>query len=139
VRRLEAADLDEVVAFDAPIFGAGRAAVIRSSCERYPGRAFVVEDATGRVSGYLIAGRTAIGPWSAASERAAETLLQAALALAYDDGPRLVLPASNGAGRALLERYGFVQTETLTHMRRGGPADPRDCAHIYAQASLMLG
>ena len=67
VTRLEEGDLVEVAAFDAPIFGADRGAVIRSFWSGCPDRAFVVRDAGDGIAGYLIAGGNHIGPWAAAT------------------------------------------------------------------------
>jgi hypothetical protein len=51
----------------------------------------------------------------------------------------LTLPAGNAPALQLLVRSGFVETERLLHMQRGGGADPRRLQDLYAQASLALG
>ena len=139
VGELTDARLPELMVFDTPLFGADRSAVIRSLLERYPGRSFIAASASGRVAGYLVAGTATIGPWCADSREAAEALLATALALPFADGPRLTFPDANRAGRDLLARYGFEETEALLHMRRGGSADPRQPGLVYGQASLTLG
>jgi ribosomal protein S18 acetylase RimI-like enzyme len=139
LRTFTPADLPAVVAHDGRVFGVARPAVLRSYHARQPQRCFVALDTAGAVAGYIIAGTSTLGPWMARSVAIAEALLRTALALPFDSGPRLTLPAQNADGLALLARYGFVATETLTHMRLGGDADPRQHGQYYAQASLGLG
>ncbi len=139
IRPLAARDVDEVIAFDAPLFGADRGAVIRECRGGQPARAFIARGAGERVLGYLFADGGHIGPWMAATPAAAEGLLGAALGLPYDRPPVLTAPAENADAMALLARQGFTVTERLLHMRRGGTADPRQVRFLYAQTSLTLG
>ena len=132
-------DLEEVVAFDAPLFGANRAAVIAALRSQDPDRAFVARDASGHIAGFLIAAGNHIGPWAAISPREAASLLSVALALPFDSPPFTTCPASNTAAVSLLRGGGFEVTERLLHMRRGGASDPRQTDYLYAQASLTLG
>jgi GNAT superfamily N-acetyltransferase len=136
---LEERDLEEVVAFDAPLFGAPRPDVIAAFWAGDSARSFVARNKEGRIEGYLVAGTNHIGPWTAASERAATRLLSAALALPFDVPPMLTCPGANLSAAALLEPHGFAVTERLLHMRRGGARDPRHPRYLYAQASLALG
>jgi predicted N-acetyltransferase YhbS len=132
-------ELAELAAFDAPLFGASRAAVLRAFWLGSPGRAFVARDSTRGIAGYIMAGGNHIGPWVATSPAAAARLLSAALALPYTAQPFTTCPAQNGNATALLEASGFAVSERLLHMRRGGSRDPRQVAHLYGQASLTLG
>jgi hypothetical protein len=131
--------LPEVVAFDRPLFGAGREQILTAYRATDPRRAFIVRDTAGTLAGYLLASGNHIGPWVATTFQAAEALLSAALALPYTNPPFVTIPGDNAGGVALLERRGFVVTERLLHMRRGGTGDPRRVGCIYSQASLTLG
>ncbi len=142
IQTMTNADIADVIAFDAPIFGAARAAIIPHFYECDPSRAFVARDKTGVIEGFLIAQPLVLGPWSARTPQAAEQLLQAALTLTYDEhepSPRVLFPAANLEAVSLLRRYGFTQSRDLRHMRRGGQADPRDCHQLFGQTNFMLG
>ncbi len=139
VHALGADEVSEAAAFDAGIFGANRVEVIRAYREGSLDRSFIVRGDNGRVEGYLIAGSNHIGPWVGSSPAAAEALLRTALALPFDRPPFVTCPAANAHALALLARCGFVVTERLLHMRRGGTHDPRQPEYIYGQASLTLG
>jgi predicted N-acetyltransferase YhbS len=139
VRLFQPSDLEAVIAFDTPIFGANRAVVVRSYLQQYPERAFVTHDQAGQLSGYLIAQPQNIGPWVAQTPADAQRLLHAALTLPYDNLPGVIVPPGNPtAAAALFARFGFERQRTVTHMWRGAP-DPRDCSRMYGQASFMLG
>jgi hypothetical protein len=132
-------DLADVVAFDAPIFGAERPAVLRSFWRAAPERALLARGDDGRIAGFLFSNESHIGPWSALTPRAAEQLLSAALAMPWRVPPMLTCPADNRDAIALLGRTGFVVTERLLHMRHGGTSDPRQTVYLFGQASLTLG
>lgn len=132
-------DIEEMIAFDAPIFGANRSAVIWSFCAANPPGVFLARDTAGRMVGYLITSQTHIGPWVATSSSAASALLSTALRLPFKNPVYTTCPAANDDAIALLSAHGFVVSEQLLHMRRGGAADPRRTEHIYSQASLTLG
>lgn len=132
-------DLDEVVAFDTPIFGGDRRRVLAEFLGRSPERAFVARDAGGRVAGYLLAQPQNLGPWVAASPESAEDLLAAALSLPFEPAPRVLAPGANPAVRELLCRHGFAAQRSLRHMRRGGDRPPGRRELLYGQESLAIG
>jgi GNAT superfamily N-acetyltransferase len=135
---LPEADLAALAAFDAPIFGASRAAVFAALLAEYPDRAFVARDEDSAVAGYLFAQPQTIGPWAARGPAEAEALLAAALTLDFEGAPRALVPGANAHAAGLLLRYGFSPQRTLRHMRRGSPvADRRDL--IYGQTSYAIG
>ncbi|MFL5802756.1 MAG: GNAT family N-acetyltransferase [Roseiflexaceae bacterium] len=138
VAPLRAEELPALAAFDAPIFGANRAAVLAAYLADYPDRAFVARDAGGQISGYLFAQAHAIGPWVAHDPDVAEMLLAAALPLQFAEAPRVIIPGANSSAAALLLRYGFSPQRALRHMRRGGDL-PRQRALLYGQASFAIG
>jgi Acetyltransferase (GNAT) domain len=86
IRAMNATDLGAVAALDAVAFGALRRFLIESLYRRAPQLAFVMQDGTGFVRGFVLArpGRiaTQIGPIVAADEKAATALLDAALGAA---------------------------------------------------------
>ncbi len=136
-----AQDLAAITEFDAPIFGARRAAVFQRYHAWLNDRVFIVHDETGHVAGYLYAQTRSIGPWAAREPRDAEALLAAALALSYDAPPVARVPSSNPVVVDLLQRNGFQLIETLAHahMRRGGDKMPGNRALMYSLASFAIG
>lgn len=139
VARLAEDDLPDVAAFDAPIFGADRFAVLRGFWRVAPERVLLARDEAGGIAGFLFSNGNHIGPWCAVTPAAAGQLLSAALAQPWRVPPMLTCPADNRAALALLEARGFAVTERLLHMRRGGTHDPRQTVLLYGQASLTLG
>ena len=138
VQALAPGDLEDVLAFDAGIFGAERQALWCSYLSDHPGRAFITRGAGGRVNGCLLARPRSLGPWTASDPAAARALLHAALGLEYEAPPTVVVPGANVDGGRLLESCGFVLQRSIRHMQRGGPAlRRREC--VYGQASYALG
>lgn len=136
---LERRDLPEVTAFDAPVFGALRPAVLASYCDDLAGRAWLLRNAEGVVEGYAFAQSAVIGPWAAIDAARAETLLTAAFAVAYHEPPTVMIPSTNIAGVALLERQGFSPVRALLHMRRGGARPPGRREQLFGRASFAIG
>ncbi len=157
------ADLAALAAFDAPYFGTDRGKVLRTLIREYPGRTLLLDDrpciterdpsrkaqqftrkssqsgdTPAAITGYLVAQAQNIGPWVATTLEDAEVLLRQALTFTYDDGPTVLVPATNDDARALLRQYGFAWQRSLKHMRRGG-AQSRARQGIYGLASFTLG
>ena len=139
VAPMQAADLAALADFDAPIFGARRQAVFDAYFADHPDRAFVARDEASQISGYLFAQPQALGPWAAHEPADAEVLLAAALALQFEDAPRVIFPSSNVHAGGLLMRYGFSPQRSLGHMRRGDDGAPGRRAMLYGQASFAIG
>jgi GNAT superfamily N-acetyltransferase len=139
VRPFTPFELLAVAAFDAPRFGAARMDVFTAFLDRYPARSFVACDASGAVTGYLIAQATTLGPWSTATPAVAAALLAHALMLPFDAPPGVMVSVFNRDAAALLERSGFALRGTRHHMRRGGEPLLHRRALIYGQASLAIG
>ena len=139
VRLMQPEDVPAVIAFDTPIFGANRARLLRALLAEFPGRAFLIEDETGQVGGYLFAQTRRLGPWVAERPQEAELLLQVALSLPYEGAPSVVVPGMNMAAIEQVERLGFQLVGPHRHMRRGGIGSPRRRDAIYGQASFALG
>jgi GNAT superfamily N-acetyltransferase len=134
---LTADDLDEVVRFDAPRFGATRRGLLANVIERHPGRALVLRR-RGRVTGYLVAQQGTIAPVVADTSESLATLITAALQLDWPRPPRINVPPESGH-IATLQRLGFEQRRELRHMRRGIKTLPGRRQSIAAQVSLGEG
>lgn len=132
-------ELLKVAAFDAQAFGAERLPALSTYAALVPERFLVSHDATGQVTGFLVARYGQLGPWIAATVADAEQLLLQALALPFSSPPTVSLSARHHAGLDLLARYDFRLQRALPHMRRGQPLQ-RDSQHgIYGMDSLGLG
>ena len=139
VRLLKMEDIETLVAFDTPIFGANRSGLFQVMLADFPERAFVVFDAAGGMAGYLFAQTQRLGPWAARSARDAETLLRAALTLNYNPAPLVIVPEANPEASKMLRRYGFRHEFTNRHMQRGLSAIPGRREAIYGQTSFAVG
>ncbi len=133
------ADVAELAAFDAPIFGADRRAILGAYAASSAPNVFAARGEAGALLGYLMVRGNHVGPWAARSPAAAAHLLGRTLALPSDTPLWLTCPAENSDAMALLSANGFAVMERLLHMRRGGVGDPRETRCVYGQASLTLG
>jgi len=138
VRPARREDLPALAAFDTPRFGADRSSVLATYLDECSGRAFLSTDEAGRIAGFLFAPGL-LGPWIAATPKAAEALLVAALSLPFDDLRGVQVPAANPHAEQLLRRFGFAPTRRLRHMRLGGRPQLARRTQLYGQASFALG
>ncbi len=138
VYRLELADLDELVAYDTPLFGADRRKVLSVYLRDYPGEAIATRDEQGKISGYFIKREGGLRPWMASDPASAERLVQEALRTKLPGKPFVVIPGLNRTGMLLLERYGFSFKRSCRHMQRGS-LPRRQRTHIYSQISYAIG
>jgi Acetyltransferase (GNAT) domain len=134
---LTADDLDEVVRFDAPRFGASRRDLLAKVIEQHPGRALVLRR-RGKVAGYVVAHERTLGPVVTDTSESLTSLITAALALDWVSPPRINVPPESGH-IATLQRLGFEERRQLRHMRRGVEAMPGRRESIAAQISLGEG
>ena len=142
LRPLSAGDLEGLVKWDCPRYGADRGAVLRYLAASCPGMAFQATAADRGLHGYCLGrpGRTAtqIGPLVAESEATACDLLHAVLQQVH--GPVLldVVVGCSGVER-LLHAHGFRPEREFLRMARGvaGAGEPPD--RIYATAGPELG
>jgi len=135
---LQPEDLDELVAFDTPLFGADRKSVLRVMRRDFPAGTLATRDEMGRISGYIINRDGRLGPWMALDPASAERVLQAALALNMPDTPIATIPGMNRAGIQILERYGFTFKRSCRHMQRGLVGE-RQRMHTYGLTSFAIG
>lgn len=139
VRPLTFEDIQALVDFDTPVFGAGRRCLFQVMLRDFPDRAFAVCNPTGGMTGYLFAQSRRLGPWAADTPVDAEALLQAALTLTYQDAPLAIAPETNTLATDLLGRYGFRLALTNRHMLRGLSTMPGRRTAIYGQTSFAVG
>jgi GNAT superfamily N-acetyltransferase len=140
-RPLREADWREVLALDAPAFGASRERLLRLLASRLPAAALVAER-DGTLSGFLLGrdGREAaqLGPLVARDAESAQALLAAALARL---APPLYLDlVDREAGlRAWLEERGFAFQRPFTRMVHAAGRAPGDASLVYCPAGPELG
>lgn len=119
VRTLREKGLAQVIAFDAPCFGAQRGAVLTSYWADNPQRALVMHNPKGQITGYLLAQSQTLGPWVALTAEDAEPLLVHVLALPFVSEPGVFVAAHNRNALHLLESYDFREQRVLSHMWKG--------------------
>ncbi len=140
VSSLQASDISELVEFDQRFFGARREKIFVPYLTKNTQRAFATRDATGTITGYIVAKSEGLGPWVASTVESAEKLLTHALTLPFQAPPSVAIPLSNESGHNLLHRYGFLHEEvTDMHMRFGPPVPSLHRDMIYGEASFAVG
>ncbi len=131
-------DLDELVAFDTPLFGADRRNVLKVMLRDYSGGTLATRDEAGRISSYIIIRDGRLSPWMAHDPASAEQVLQAALASNLSGKPVALIPGANKAGIQILERYGFSFKRSCRHMQRGLTTERRR-TQTYGLVSYAIG
>ena len=129
--------LDEVVRFDAPRFGANRGQLLATVIQQHPERATVLRR-RGKVAGFLVAQDSTLGPVVADTSESLTSLINAALRLDWPTPPRINVSPESGH-LATLRRLGFEVRRELRHMRRGIEVLPGRRESIAAQISLGEG
>jgi ribosomal protein S18 acetylase RimI-like enzyme len=130
-------DLDEVVRFDTPRFGASRRELLAKVIDQHPGRAVVLRR-RGKVAGYLVAQESTLAPVVTDTSESLMSLVTAALRLDWPQPPRISVPPESGH-IATLQRLGFEHRRDLRHMRRGVGALPGRREGIAGLMSLGEG
>jgi GNAT superfamily N-acetyltransferase len=138
VYRMQPDDLDELVAFDTPLFGAERRGVLRVMLRDYPGEIMAARDEAGRISSYIINREGRLSPWMARDPGSAECVLRAALASNVSGEPVVIVPGLNLAGIQVVERHGFTFKRSCRHMQRGLKTE-RQRTQIYGLVSYAIG
>jgi GNAT superfamily N-acetyltransferase len=138
VYKLQPGDLDELVAFDTPLFGADRRKVLMVMMRDYPGGTLAARDEAGRISSYIMIRDSRLSPWMAHDPASAERVLQAALDSRLLGNPVALIPGVNQAGLEILERYGFRFKRSCRHMQRGMAAE-RQRMQTYGMISYAIG
>jgi predicted N-acetyltransferase YhbS len=130
-------DLDEVVRFDTPRFGATRRLVLEKVVAQHPGRALVLRR-SGKVAGYIVAQEATLAPVVTDTSESLMSLITAALRLDWVSPPRINVPPESGH-IATLQRLGFEHRRDLRHMRRGIEILPGRRESIAGLTSLGEG
>jgi GNAT superfamily N-acetyltransferase len=143
VRRMTAADLLEVLAWDREAFGADRAGVLRWALAQAPEYAWCARADGGGVEGYCCGRRghdaDHIGPVVARRPEIARDLVQACRAT--QPGRRFFVDAPREPAewpRALAE-LGFAEQRPFTRMYRGEGREPGRPAELYAVVGPEFG
>ncbi|MGH8675641.1 MAG: GNAT family N-acetyltransferase [Burkholderiales bacterium] len=141
VHPLVDADWRDVLALDAPAFGAGREALLRALARRLPAAALIAVR-EGKFAGFLLGrdGREAsqLGPLVARDAPTAQTLLAAALARV---APPIYLDLVDRESRlrTWLESRGFELQRPFTRMVHGADRAPGDASLVFCPAGPELG
>jgi ribosomal protein S18 acetylase RimI-like enzyme len=133
------ADLPELLALDASMFGGNRGRLLKMYWAENPERTLIARDEYGQIGGYLLAQANVLGPWIARSQEVAERLLLAGLALPFQEAPQVFVAAEHRDALALLTRYGFTFQRSLQHMYKGTRIARPRTTNIFGQASLGFG
>jgi len=138
-RALTEADVPDITALDAQIFGVARGEMIRDLA--IPGHGWV-SSAAGNIGGYLLLKSSNlginIGPWYHQSVDGAESLFRRALTFAKGQQVRVYIPEPNSDAKTLVRRYGLMPTRFTTRMVLGDDP-PGDMARQYSVAALATG
>ncbi|MBI2739829.1 MAG: GNAT family N-acetyltransferase [Rhodospirillales bacterium] len=142
VRPIGPADLPRLALYDRPLAAMERPAILAHLALRQPGRAWVAEDAAGKIVGFVLGreGRTAtsLGPVVADSEAIALALIMRAATAA--PGPFIIdVPTAHRAVRAWLEGQGAVSPRGYMRMTLGDAKGLDDATHVFALAGPELG
>ena len=124
--------------FDAPRFGANRAAAAGQGASSSIPAERVVLRRRGKVAGYLVAQESTLAPVVADTSESLTSLIAAALRLDWATPPRINVPPESGH-LATSQRLGFEERRELRHMRRGIEVLPGRRESIAAQVSLGEG
>ena len=136
------ADLPRLALYDRPLTGMERPAILAHLALRQPGRAWIAEDAAGKISGFVLGreGRaaTSLGPVVADSEAIALALIAKAAASA--PGPFIIdVPEAHRTVRAWLEAQGATTPRGYMRMTLGDAKGLDDPTHLFALAGPELG
>jgi hypothetical protein len=142
VRPIVVADLPRLALYDRPLTGMERPAILAHLALRQPGRAWMAEDAGGKIVGFALGreGRvaTSLGPVIADSEAVALALVGKSAASAA--GPFIVdVPVAHRALQAWLEAQGAQTPRGYMRMTLGESKHLDDPAHVFALAGPELG
>jgi GNAT superfamily N-acetyltransferase len=131
--------VDELTAFDAPIFGAERRRVLASMIANHPDRGLLLRDTHGNLAAYALADLRRIGPMVATTPEAGEQVVRGMLQLPFETYPMMITPFDNKAAISLLVQLGFSSLRSCVHMQRGGEAHPGQIDKLYGQVSYAIG
>ncbi len=140
---MQVLDLEKVVEYDAPIFGANRAALLRALLRDSHGNCGVYHGPEGEVLGYVMCrpGSHAyqIGPLLAQTEPVAEALLSWALSRLDGEPVFFDVPEKNWAFLKKVEALGFGLQREFIRMYLGADACSGDPSRVYMTSGPEKG
>jgi GNAT superfamily N-acetyltransferase len=142
LRPVGPADLPKLALYDRPLTGMERPAILAHLALRQPGRAWIAQDAGGKIAGFVLGreGRvaTSLGPVVADNEAIALALIAKAAASA--PGPFIIdVPEAHRAVHAWLEDQGATTQRGYMRMTLGDDKGLDDPVHLFALAGPELG
>ncbi len=142
LRPVGSADLPKLALYDRPLTGMERPAILAHLALRQPSRAWIAEDAGGKIAGFVLGreGRvaTSLGPVVADSEAIALALIAKAAASAA--GPFIIdVPLAHRAVQSWLETQGATTPRGYMRMTLGEAKGLDDPTHLFALAGPELG
>lgn len=135
---INVANLADVVAYDASVFGAERRSLLRVLVTDYPGRSMLVRSRDGAVSGFVIAQHAVVGPLAAADSDSLAALVRFAAGLGWERGVQLCVPPESEHLATLIE-LGWRTVRELRNMRRGIDTLPGSSRLYAGRVSLGFG
>lgn len=143
-RPLREADLPEVIALDAEVFGVARGRIIRRLVQDFPRLAWI-DDESGQIDGFVLAHRRGehgarIGPLMARTPWSAEKLLRTALEALIGEKVRIDIPDRNPAAVALAGDHNLSLQRQCTRMVYGNVVPHTEIiTQYFGLASLGTG
>jgi GNAT superfamily N-acetyltransferase len=142
LRPIAVADLPRLALYDRPLTGMERPAILAHLALRQPGRAWIAEDAAGKIVGFALGreGRvaTSLGPVIADSEAIALALIARSALVA--PGPFIIdVPVAHRALQSWLEAQGATTPRGYMRMTLGQARRLDDPTHVFALAGPELG
>ncbi|MBN1967300.1 MAG: GNAT family N-acetyltransferase [Anaerolineae bacterium] len=144
-RPMRPADLPAVVALDAAAFGVTRGRIIRRLVADFPDLAWVDEDSSGAVAGFVLAqanaaGQAHIGPWTHRSPWGAEKLLQTALEALQGRPVRVDIPDLNAQATVFAHNHDLKYQRHCVRMILGSAPEPNEDLRLtFGVCSLATG
>ncbi|HVL48715.1 MAG TPA: GNAT family N-acetyltransferase [Candidatus Thermoplasmatota archaeon] len=135
---ISSCEIMDLVAFDAPRFGASRGPLLAALLAAFPERSFVTfSRSTGAITGLVCGQERHVGPWVADDPVAAAWLLHACVAAGTP--PFVMAPRSNTRAAEALASLGYARDGiACARMTIGGPLRARRDA-VYGIAAWALG
>jgi len=136
-------DINDIIRFDAHIFGADRGNVIRNLIKESPEYSFFARDHNDQVEGYITARRGFnayyVGPFVSNSLSLADGLFAFMLNKLAREKIFIDTPRLNKDGVKIVEKHGFTIQRGFTRMFLGSNACPGEPSLIYATSSAEKG
>jgi len=135
---IDAAAIDDIVAYDREVFGGDRRRLLSRLVERNPDRAAVARSPGGRVIGYAVSHNDLLGPVAADDGDTLADLVAFAATLDHERPLRVLMPPESTHGATFAE-LGFETTRELRHMRRDLDRLPGDTGRYASRVGLAFG